>query len=119
MNRRDFLKAMGMGAAAAVIPWRLLRSKGGTEKAMLLPGTLGHVEGFTGTPVGQVFPYLGTAVPDGWLVCDGQGVKMRDYPELWELMGNTYGGEQPVEYHEKLQTEYAELRYIMRARSAV
>ncbi len=134
MDRRDFLKALGIGAAAVVIPWKLLRSSGGDSKAMLMPTTLGNVEPFTGVPVGYVFPYAGKitdGAPDGWLACDGQDVKMREYPELWELIGNTYGGgystfktpDMNSRFEDRIypyppETQTVAVSYIMRARRA-
>jgi len=32
-------------------------------------------------------------VPSGWLVCDGTIYNIRDYPALFAVIGNTYGGD--------------------------
>ncbi|MBX9704236.1 MAG: phage tail protein [Silvanigrellaceae bacterium] len=41
--------------------------------------------------VGQVVAYTSEKVPDGWLHCDGRAVAIKDYPELYKVIGNTYG----------------------------
>jgi microcystin-dependent protein len=42
--------------------------------------------------VGEIrrFPY-GT-IPDGWLACDGQVLPADQYPSLYKIITNTYGG---------------------------
>ncbi len=42
------------------------------------------------TPVGAVMAFANTC-PDGWLVCDGSGASMAQYPELNAYLGGTYG----------------------------
>lgn len=46
-----------------------------------------------GNPVGTVAMFAGasTAAPTGWLVCDGSEVLQSMYPELYALIGTTYG----------------------------
>lgn len=29
----------------------------------------------------------------GWIVCEGDTLQVEDYPDLWEVIGNTYGGD--------------------------
>jgi microcystin-dependent protein len=41
-------------------------------------------------PVGVIMPFAGTAVPDGYLLCDGSEVKTADYPTLYGVIGYTY-----------------------------
>lgn len=51
-----------------------------------------------GTPVpltpkaGFIYPLAMDTVPDGFLLCDGAAYSVEDYPELYEAIGNTYGG---------------------------
>jgi microcystin-dependent protein len=42
--------------------------------------------------VGEVRMYAGTAIPDGWLRCDGQELAVADYTTLYGVIGTTYGG---------------------------
>lgn len=46
-----------------------------------------------GMPIGSylMWPSL-SYTPDGFLPCDGQLLKKVDYPELYEILGETYGG---------------------------
>lgn len=41
--------------------------------------------------IGGVIYYAGTAIPDGWLVCNGAGYKSSDYPLLYNKIGTKYG----------------------------
>lgn len=45
------------------------------------------------SPAGIVnaFAGLDTAVPNGWLLCDGSQVLQTDYPKLYSVIGNIYG----------------------------
>lgn len=40
---------------------------------------------------GMVMPFSGTTIPDGWLACDGAAVSRAAYPELFTVVGTTYG----------------------------
>lgn len=42
-------------------------------------------------PVGAVFAYGSSTAPNGWLSCLGQEVYRGDYPELFAVIGTTYG----------------------------
>jgi microcystin-dependent protein len=42
-------------------------------------------------PVGAVLPYGSSTAPEGWLSCLGQEVHRGDYPELFAIIGTTYG----------------------------
>jgi microcystin-dependent protein len=46
-------------------------------------------------PVGTVFPYAGSAspalFPEGYLLCNGASVLRATYPELFRVLGTTYG----------------------------
>jgi microcystin-dependent protein len=41
-------------------------------------------------PVGCLFPFAGTVVPSGYLLCDGSEVKISDYPSLYSVIGYAY-----------------------------
>ena len=36
--------------------------------------------------------FAGSTAPAGWLICDGRSVSSTDYPELYAVIGTTYGG---------------------------
>ncbi len=46
-----------------------------------------------GSPVGSVMPFAGmhTNVPAGWLLCNGQALTSAQYPELYSVLGTTWG----------------------------
>lgn len=42
--------------------------------------------------VGEIIPYAGAVSPDiRWLECDGSSLLRADYPDLWAVIGATYG----------------------------
>lgn len=47
--------------------------------------------------IGTIMPWTGniTAVPKGWLICNGQTLSTNAYPLLYANIGNTYGGTPP------------------------
>jgi len=47
---------------------------------------------FNPFPAGTVQSYAGANTPDGWLICDGTEYQQADYPELFEAIGQTWGG---------------------------
>lgn len=56
-----------------------------------------NTDGFNGfpIPVGTVFSYAGSVdedkFPQGYLICDGAEYEQADYPELFRVIGATYG----------------------------
>jgi len=54
----------------------------------------GRVKDQTGfvMPVGAVLPYAGSSPPEGWLLCDGSSLGTASYPDLFSVIGYTYGG---------------------------
>lgn len=51
--------------------------------------TVGQVQG--ASPVGVVVAYAGSSAPSGWLLCFGQAVSRASFPELFAVIGTTYG----------------------------
>lgn len=43
-------------------------------------------------PAGVIQAFAGSAVPDGWLLCDGSAVSRVTYKNLFDVIGETYGG---------------------------
>ena len=54
----------------------------------------GSIKTMKGAAIGTIMPWVGdlTAVPAGWLICNGQTVNAAAYPLLTQNIGNTYGG---------------------------
>ncbi|MEM7110796.1 MAG: tail fiber protein [Chloroflexota bacterium] len=42
--------------------------------------------------VGEIRLFAGTYAPVGWKFCDGAILSVNDYPQLADLLGDTYGG---------------------------
>jgi len=42
-------------------------------------------------PVGVIEAFAGSNAPNGWLICDGSQVSRALYPELFSVIGTTYG----------------------------
>lgn len=42
-------------------------------------------------PPGMIMPYAGSAVPSGWLFCNGQDVSRTTYSALFAIIGTTWG----------------------------
>jgi microcystin-dependent protein len=59
--------------------------------------TAGVFPSFSGTGgvdfIGQVVPFAGGFVPDGFLQAAGQELQIADYPTLFNLIGTMYGGD--------------------------
>lgn len=47
---------------------------------------------WTPPPAGTVIAFAASAVPNGWLACDGSSVTTGAYPTLFSVVGYTYGG---------------------------
>ena len=43
--------------------------------------------------IGQIVLFAGTYAPRGWAFCDGQLLDISQHPELFAIMGTTYGGD--------------------------
>ena len=48
---------------------------------------------FSTCPIGVVQVFSGNTIPRGYLACDGQSYAVADYPHLYAVIGNTYGGD--------------------------
>ena len=51
-----------------------------------------YTNGAIPSPVGSVIDFAGVAAPTGWLLCFGQSLATASYPELFNVIGTTYGG---------------------------
>ena len=43
-------------------------------------------------PTGSINAFIMEKAPDGWLLCDGSEYNKKDYPKLYDLIKNTFGG---------------------------
>jgi microcystin-dependent protein len=53
---------------------------------------MGNLKLDNAVPIGVVFPFAGTAAPNGWLVCDGSSRSTTTYAALFNVIGYAYGG---------------------------
>lgn len=51
-----------------------------------------RVMNFNPFPVGIIVPYASSTLPDGYLLCDGGVYDPADYPELFAVVGYSFGG---------------------------
>jgi microcystin-dependent protein len=42
-------------------------------------------------PTGSIICFAGQLVPPGWILCDGSEISKSTYPNLFSVIGNTYG----------------------------
>lgn len=42
-------------------------------------------------PTGAILPFSSDTIPNGWLLCDGSSFSATSYPELFDVIGVTYG----------------------------
>jgi microcystin-dependent protein len=47
----------------------------------------------SGPFIGQIMIFAGNFAPSGYALCDGRRLSIADNPELFELIGTTYGGD--------------------------
>ena len=66
-----------------------IEDKNGVQNFEVLDGK----DGIDGTPVGCIFPFAGINLPVGYLLCNGASYAVADYPDLYAVIGNTYGGD--------------------------
>lgn len=53
---------------------------------------MGNLKIDNAVPVGVVFPFAGTAAPNGWILCDGRSLSTTTYATLFASIGYAYGG---------------------------
>lgn len=81
LARRRWLKGTGALLGLAVL--------GAPAQALALaPEATASAEA-----IGTVKLLTGTAVPQGWVLCEGQTLTTGHYPALFEVLGATYGGD--------------------------
>lgn len=56
------------------------------------PGTIKESKKKDVDVVGTIKIFAGCHAPVGWMPCDGRIVKIREFPDLFTVIGSTYGG---------------------------
>lgn len=54
---------------------------------------LASTKNFSTCPLGTVLSFAGQTAPRGFLLCDGASYPTTEYPDLYAVIGNTYGGD--------------------------
>ena len=49
-----------------------------------------------GLPIGAILPYAGASAPYGFLLCDGGEVERGKFSDLYDIIGTTYNGSDPL-----------------------
>jgi len=57
------------------------------------PPTVPIQQIFSNAPIGTVLSFAGQTAPHGYLLADGASYSTADYPDLYAVIGNTYGGD--------------------------
>lgn len=70
---------------------------------------------YTSTPIGSMFPFAGTSIPNGFLVCDGRSVNAEQYSELYGIIGTTYGGDDINFNLPTITSDTESVKYIIKA----
>ncbi len=47
-------------------------------------------------PIGGLMPFAGASAPYGYLLCDGSEIEKTKYPDLYDVIGNTFNGAVPL-----------------------
>lgn len=42
-------------------------------------------------PIGTIQCFAFKSIPNGWIICDGRGLSIQEYPLLYEVIGGTFG----------------------------
>lgn len=93
--------AQNMQASRGMFSWTPGRSY--TGNAVRVAGKPGHfyVAGYVNGGPGSILPghimmWPHAFAPPGWVICDGAQLSAHEYPELFEMIGNLYGGDTEV-----------------------
>lgn len=57
-------------------------------------------------PIGMIFTFPSEKIPENFLPCEGQELSKKQYPELFALIGNTFGGTNTTFYLPDLQGQF-------------
>ena len=74
-------------------PQAIESASGDTDKVLTADGTSSSWEVGPGVPTGGLIPFAGAeaAVPDGFLICNGQAISRSTYSTLFTAIGLAYG----------------------------
>ena len=50
-----------------------------------------YIKALDSMPIGMMVDFVGTDIPNGWLICDGRTLDEETYPELYDALGGSGG----------------------------
>ena len=88
--------AVSVAAGGAILPLQpgsgfSIPAIKGSVGAGLIKQTRDVFIGDLGVPIGAIIPFAGNVAPVGYLLCDGSEVERAKFPDLFDVVGNTYG----------------------------
>jgi microcystin-dependent protein len=84
MNRRGFLKTVGLTlVAASPVGAAVLKCVKPAAPVIAAPAAV---------PAGTVMATAASTVPEGWMVCDGTFITPMEYPALYAALTSGWGG---------------------------
>jgi microcystin-dependent protein len=86
---RDVHQIDFRGSAITITP--------GTDEAVVTVTVPDPVSGYS-VPVGAIWMFGAGTPPTGWLMCDGTTKLIADYPNLFAVISNRYGGDGTVNF---------------------
>jgi len=86
---RDVHQIDFRGTAVQVTP--------GVDEIVVTVNQPDPVSGYS-VPTGAMWMFGAGVAPSGWLMCDGQTYLVADYPGLFAVIGNAYGGDGTVNF---------------------
>jgi len=63
--------------------------------------------------ISQIMLWPGRWVPEGWAKCDGSTLQISQYPALYSLIGNVYGGNPSHDFNLPKLEAPANMHYII------
>jgi hypothetical protein len=87
VNRRNFLKCLGLVAAATATPKFIFDVGANTHKYQHL--SLNYI---LNENSGIILMYAGNTPPPGYMICDGRELSKISHPNLHEILKYSYGG---------------------------
>lgn len=79
--------AIAVGKATSQLLWKIVRGDFISHESRLV-----SLEGTTNVvPTGFILKYAGSTAPTGFLLCDGTGIAQSAYPDLYAIIGTSYG----------------------------
>lgn len=72
-----------------------------TNGDLIMAVNYNSLKSLKGTSIGTIVPWCGdnSLIPKGWIACDGETLTVTNFPMLYEIIGNRYGGVSGVSFN--------------------